>query len=270
MPSKLTSQLTTELISRYQPAPDALDGKTLLITGAAGGLGSALALSASQLNCNLVLLDHNERALNALHDKIENITGKQPGLYPLDLAGANTDDYNLLAETIEEVFGGLHGLVHCAANLGQITPIASIDAKLWQKTFTVNLHGPLLLTQAVMPQMRATGNARIIFTTDEKRKAYWGAYGISKAAIEATVKTLSDELDSDRDDDHNPFVTCNSIDPGRMRTSFRSSAFPGEDPNELPLPASKVPAYLYLLSDEARTINGHMYALGDPDSPGIS
>ncbi len=249
------------MINQYQPSPDALSGKTILITGAAGGLGSSLARRASQLGSDLVLLDNNERGLNTIHDEIELITGKQPGLYPLDLSGANTDDYYQLAETIKDVFGQLHGLVHCAANLGQITPLASIDAKLWQKTFTVNLHGPLLLTQAVIPLMRTTGNARIIFTSDEKRKAYWGAYAISKAAVEATVSTLADELDTDRDTDNKPLITCNSIDPGKMRTSLRSSAFPGEDPDELPEPASKISAYLYLLSNEAGEVNGETFSL---------
>lgn len=253
--------MPSDLISQYLPRPDALKGKTILITGAAGGLGSSIARSAGKLGSDLILLDHNERGLNTIHDEIEAITGTQPGLYPLDLAGANVDDYKQMADTIKDVFGKLDGLVHCAANLGQITPVLSIDAKLWQKTFTVNLHGPLLLTQAVMPLMRSTGSSRIIFTLDDKRKAYWGAYSASKAALEGMVKTLSDELDADRDTHKKMLITCNGIDPGKMRTSLRSSAFPGEDPFSLPDPADKVSAFLYLLSKDAADVNGRVFSL---------
>lgn len=254
--------MPSDLISQYQPSPDALKGKTILITGAAGGLGASIARSAARLGSELILLDHNERGLNAIHDEIEGITGTQPGLYPLDLAGANIDDYHQMADTIKDVFGKLDGLVHCAANLGQITPVLNIDATLWQKTFTVNLHAPLLLTQAVMPLMRSTGGSRIIFTVDDKRKAYWGAYSVSKTALEGFIKTMSDELDADRDTQKTMLITCNGVDPGKMRTSLRSSAFPGEDPSTLPDPADKVSAFLYLLSAVSADVNGQIFSLG--------
>ena len=76
-------------IDSYQPAPDALDSKTILITGAAGGLGGAVAKQAARLGADLVLLDHNQNKLNQLHDEIESDLGRQPGLYPLDMRGAS-------------------------------------------------------------------------------------------------------------------------------------------------------------------------------------
>ena len=255
--------MQTELISQFQPEPEALKGKSILITGAAGGLGSSIATSISALGGDLILLDNNERGLNAIHDELEASSGTQPGLYPLDLAGASVDDYALLAETITDVFGKLDGLIHCAANLGQITPVSAIDAKLWQKTFTVNLHGPVLLTQAVLPIMKASGNAKIIFTLDSKVRAYWGAYAISKAATVAMVQTLADELDADRNTDNTMYITCNGIDPGKMRTSIRSSAYPGEDPSTVPPPTEKTTAYLYLLCSDSKQVNGQCFTLSD-------
>ena len=255
--------MQTELISQFQPEPNALAGKSVMVTGAAGGLGSNIARKISALGGELILLDNNERGLNAIHDELEASTGVQPALYPLDLAGASVDDYALLADTVADVFGKLDGLIHCAANLGQITPVSAIDAKLWQKTFTVNLHGPVLLTQALLPIMKTAGNANIIFTLDNKTKAYWGAYAISKAAVTATVQTLADELDADRNETNEMYITCNGIDPGRMRTSLRSSAFPGEDPSTVPTPNAKVAAYLYLLCDTAEQLNGHCFSLSD-------
>jgi len=108
--------------------------------------------------------------------------------YPLDMRGATTDDYKQLADTIDDVFGGLHGIAHCAATLGQISPIDQIDAKTWQETFAVNLHAPVLLTQALLPLLRKTGNGGIVFTTDNKTTAYWGAYGISKASVISAMR----------------------------------------------------------------------------------
>ncbi|OED42419.1 hypothetical protein AB833_07215 [Chromatiales bacterium (ex Bugula neritina AB1)] len=253
--------MTPGPIQNYQPTETTLASRIVLITGAAGGLGSSIARAASVQGVELILLDKNERGLNALHDEIEANTGKQPGLYPLDLAGASADDYARLADTLHDVYGHVTGLVHCAANLGQIAPLTSIDTKLWLTTFSVNLHGPMLLTQSLLPLLKASGKGSVIFTVDEKCKAYWGSYGISKAAISAMSTTLADELDADKNADNTFPVTCNAINPGKMRTSLRSSAFPGEDPSTLPDPASKAAAYLYLLSSEARNSNGHSFSL---------
>lgn len=244
------------LINSYEPEPDSLSGKTLLITGAAGGLGSAIAREAATLGAELVLLDNNQSKLNQLHDELEAAHGKQPGLYPLDLRGANTDDYKQLAATIEDVFKGLNGMVHTAATLGQISPIDHIDAKMWQETFTTNLHAPILLTQALLPLMKTTGNGSIIFTTDRKNSAYWGAYGISKTSIVSAMRIIADELDTSANSGNSISVNCNAINPGPMRTNLRSSAYPGEDPNSIAPPQDKVAAYLYLLSDKGKSTNG--------------
>jgi len=235
-------------------------GKTLLITGAAGGLGSTIARQAARLQADLILLDNHENKLNQLHDQIEAEFGKQPGLYPLDMRGASPADYEKLAETVEEVFDGLHGIVHCAATLGQVSPFDNLDAKLWHETFATNLHGPVMLTKSLLPILRKSNNASIVFTSDDKTSAYWGAYGISKSSVVAAMQIIADELDSTADNPHMA-VTCNAINPGPMRTNLRSSAYPGEDPGTVPAPDTKVAAFLYLLSDEGRGVNGRYIAL---------
>ena len=245
-----------ELINSFQPDANSMAGKSILITGAAGGLGSALAKNLARLGADLILLDNNENRLNQLHDDIEAEVGKQPGLYPLDLRGASPEDYQQLATTVTDVFKQLHGLVHCAATLGQISPIDNIESKAWHETFAVNLHGPVMLTRALLPIMRESDYASIVFTTDQKNKAYWGAYGISKASIAASMQIIADELDSARTIDNQLPITCNAINPGPMRTSLRASAYPGEDPDSNNPTESRIPGFLYLLSDQARSING--------------
>jgi len=171
------------------------------------------------------------------------------------------DDYDTLADTVNNTFGKLHGIVHCAATLGQVTPASQIDIKHWVNTFNVNLHGPVMLTQALLPLLTKSKNASITFTLDDKQTAYWGAYGASKSAVATWVNSLADELDGLRDDGGNMPVRCNAINPGRMRTTLRSSAFPGEIPDEVPLPETKVNAYLYLLDQISSDINRQFFAL---------
>lgn len=242
-----------------------MDGRVVLITGAAGGLGSSIARAASRLGCELVLLDKNKRGLNALHDEIEDETGVQPGLYPLDLAGASVSDYEKLAETVDEVFGKLNGIVHCAASLGQVTPAELIDIKDWTTTFNINLHGPVMLTQALLPIMRKTADASIIFTLDNQQTAYWGAYGASKAAVQNWMLSLADELDGLRDEDGIMSIRCNAINPGRMRTTLRTLAFPGEVPDEVPTPESRVDAFLFLLDHLSSDVNRQVFTLDNLD-----
>ena len=251
----------SELIRTFQPQPDALSGKTILITGAAGGLGSAIAKAAARVGAELVLLDNNQNKLNLLHDDIEAECGVQPGLYPLDMRGADIDDYSTLATTIADEFKGLNGIVHCAATLGQMSPIDHMDAKAWQETFTINLHAPILLTKALLPLMRTSGDGSIVFTTDSKHSAYWGAYGISKTSIETAMKIIADELSAGHETGNPGSLTCNAINPGPMRTNLRTSAYPGEDPGSVPPPEEKVPAYLYLLSAADKSLNGKHIAL---------
>jgi NAD(P)-dependent dehydrogenase (short-subunit alcohol dehydrogenase family) len=247
-------------IYTYEAKPQSLHDRVILITGAAGGLGSALALAAARLGAELILLDKSQRGLNALHDKIEGESLTPPGLYPLDLQGASVDDYADMAAIVEKEFGALHGLVHCATTLGQLAPIEQTNMQEWAKTFQVNLHGPLMLTQAMLPLLRTQDRSTIIFTGDSRDKAYWGAYGASKAALRGVSNIIAAEVAST--DDNPSALTCNMIDPGPMRTSLRASAFPGENPNHSPAPESRVPAYLYLLCQDGGTMNGEH--LGPP------
>lgn len=220
----------------------------------------------AELGGELILLDKNERGLNKVYDDIESHCGVMAGLYPLDLAGASVDDYEQLAQTVEQEFGQLTDLLHCAASIGQLAPFLQTEAAEWQKCFTTNLHGPVFLTAALLPLLRssaATGN--IIFTTDNKSRAYWTSYAASKSALQAVVETLADELDGDRDNNQQLRVRCNAVNPVKIRSMLRTSAYPGEDPLSVPTAQSKLQTYLYLLSSEAQDINGQCVEVGSAD-----
>jgi NAD(P)-dependent dehydrogenase (short-subunit alcohol dehydrogenase family) len=230
---------------QYQAPQDFLKDKVILVTGAGDGLGQAAAKAYAAHGATVVLLGRTIPKLEKTYDAIVEAGGPEPALYPLNLEGATPKDYEQLAETLNEQFGGLHGLLHSAAILGTTSPIQQHDIDTWYKVMQVNLNAPFVMTRALLPLMRNTAGSSIVFTTDDKSRAYWGAYGISKDALTSFMKILADELDTE-----NNAVRVNAINPGAVRTQMRVRAFPGEDPNTLPLPDDVMAAYLYLMSDD--------------------
>jgi NAD(P)-dependent dehydrogenase (short-subunit alcohol dehydrogenase family) len=210
-----------------------LTGKTILITGAVGGLGSALALRCAEIGAELVLLDKNRSGLSLLSDKITDKGWMSPGLYPMDLAGAGTDDFNDLVDTITSEFGGLHALVHCALDFHSLQPLEQIQPQEWLKSMQVNVNAPWLLTCSLLPLLKQSECGKLIFLLDDIEKvtgAFWGSYGIGKAALIGLVKQFSDTLS-------HTSVCVHGIIPGPMRTSFRSKVYHAENPLDQPDPA---------------------------------
>jgi len=238
---------------QYTAKPDQLKDRIILITGAGSGIGAAVAKAYAQHGATLILLDKNIAALELVYDDIVESGAPTPALYPLDLQGASIPDYEELSRNIDDNFGRLDGLVHCAASLGQIAPVQHQDPKVWLETLHINLTAPYLLTRACLVLMQKFDKASIIFTTDDhKDRAYWAAYGVSKAAIESLSKQLADELESDGR------IRVNIIDPGTIQTKLHARAFPAIDPSSLPTPEAVVPTYLYLMGDDSLEMNGEI------------
>ena len=210
-----------------------LSGKTILITGAAGGLGSALALQCAGDGADLVLLDKNRRGLTALSDKMTGQGLSPPGLYPLDLAGAGVDDFSQLVETLRSEFDGLHALVHCALEFAGLQPLEQVEPHSWLQSIQVNVNAPWLLSSALLPLLKHAKRGRLFFLLDDLETvtgAYWGAYGTGKAALTGLVKQFHASLS-------NTEVIVKGINPGPMRTSFRAMVYHAENPMEQPEPA---------------------------------
>lgn len=242
----------------YLPPPDLLHQRVVLITGAAAGIGRALALQAANHGATVVLLDRQVRQLEQLYDEIVAKGGPQPAIYPLNLEGAVPDDYFQLAQSLEENFGALHGLVHNAAVLGTPSPIEHYSPEAWLRTLHVNLNAPFLLTQACLPLLRRSPEAAIVFLSDDAGRgshAYWGAYGVSKAGLEGLMRIVAAEVSGKHD------IRVNSIDPGPVRTALRTSAFPAEEQARLPLPDTIAGQLLYLLGKDARHLHGEALRL---------
>lgn len=203
-----------------------------LVTGAAGALGSELisALMSRGLDC--VALDRNRRGLEKLHDRCAE-SGSAPLVVPLDLAGAAPEHYAELAESLREQFGRLDVLIHAAADFRSLTPIEHLDPEDWMRTLQSGLTGPFLLSQALLPLMRATPNSRMIWVSEDPKvseSAYWGAFGVARAARTALAAILKAECEHDA-----PAIEI--IDPGPFYSPLRSQAWPAEHPESLPKPS---------------------------------
>jgi NAD(P)-dependent dehydrogenase (short-subunit alcohol dehydrogenase family) len=254
----MTPHTPVPVLTDWQPAPDLLAGRVILLTGAARGIGRALAGVLAGHGAELVLLDKDVPGLEQAYDAIVAAGSPEPALYPMDLQGAGPDDYDNLAHTLEQEFGRLDGLIHNAAELGALVPIAHYETELWFRTLQTNLNAPFLLTLSCLGLLGASADASVIFTSDSAGrhgKAYWGAYGVAKAGLEAFMQTLADETES------NTTLRANSIDPGPVHTGLRTIAYPAEDSAGLPQPADVVKPFVFLCSAESRGITGRQLSV---------
>lgn len=243
--------------TQYQAPQNLLANKVILVTGAGDGIGATAAKSFAAYGATVILAGKTIAKLEKVYDEITAAKHPEAAIYPIDFTGASVDDYASMAKTLEENFGKLDGLLHNAAQLGLMTPIAGYTAADWVKTLHTNLTAPFLLTQALIPLLMKADNSSIVFTTDhvgQNPNAYWGAYGVSKAGIDNLMVTLAEELDNTSN------IRVNSIEPGAIRTAFRRSAFPGEVPAEVPLAATIMPTYLYLMGNDSLDSNKQIFA----------
>lgn len=230
-----------------------LDGRVIAITGSTGGLGRAIALDAARAGAQLVLLGRNVQKLRGLHAEIEQIAPDRALMAPLDLEKALARDYDQLADAVTQRYGRLDGLVHCAALLGALTPIDQYEVPMWARVVHVNLTAAFALTQVLLPALRQSPDASVIFTSSSvgrKGRAYWGAYAVSKFGVEGLMQVLADELQGTTS------IRVNSINPGAMRTPMRRQAYPAEVLETLALPESRTAAYIRLLGPRGAGITG--------------
>ncbi len=209
-----------------------LSGKRILITGAAGGLGGALALVCARRGARLILLDKDRDGLGRISDRITDLGLPSPGLYPLDLAGVGIAEFEELTDIVQQQMDGLDALVHCAVEFDGLHPIDHVEPAQWLKSMQVNVNAPWLLSRICLPLLKASADGRLFFMLEDIEKvsgAYWGVYGTGKTALAGLVRQFEQELDE--------AVVVRGIDPGPMRTGLRAKAYHAENPRELPEPA---------------------------------
>lgn len=247
--------MSLEALHQYRPAPDLLKDRVILVTGAGDGIGRAAARAYAAHGATVILLSKTIKKLEAVYDEIEAAGGPQPAIYPMNLEGATAKDYDDLAETVEREFGRLDGLLNNAAWVGALTPFKMIDTELWSRVMMVNLHAPFMLIRACLPLLEQAPDPAIVFSSHDCQRAYWGAFGVAKAAQRGMADILAHEYDGERP------IRVNSIDTGPVRSQLRATHFPGENPDTLPRPEELMGPYLYFMGPDSKGVTGRNYVV---------
>jgi len=236
----------------FQAKANEFADKVIMVTGAADGIGKAVTIALAEQGATVLMLDKKSRHLEKLFDQIVERGFEEPIILPVDLMEITPESATELAQAIHDDIGRLDGLLHNAAELGSPSPLDQYDMEYWNSVMHTNLQAPYILTRALLPLLKQDYTTNLLFTSAEvgrNAQAYWGAYSIAYAGIEAQMTIWAEELEAISN------IKVNSLDPGAVRTSFRRRSHPGESQELLASPQSITPAYLKLLSSNNKRHN---------------
>jgi len=236
-----------------------LQGRVYLITGAANGVGRALSLAFARQGATVVLLDKVVAGLESLYDAIVEEGGPEPAIMALDLEGAQAEDFQKLADAVQSDLGRLDGVVHAAARLGPLSPVADYSPDEWATVLRINLTGPFLLIQPLLGLLGQAPDPSVTFVSDEVGEspgAYWGAYAVSKAGLEAFARLLGEETEQ-------AGIRVNTVVPGPVQTGLYQEAFPAADPAGWTDPADLAPLFLELAAPTGTPAHGRRLGPGE-------
>ena len=226
-----------------------LDGRIALVTGASRGIGAATAESLAAAGAHVILTARNAEALEAVEERID-AAGGSATIAPMDLT--ESDSIARLAAAVAARWNALDLLVINAATLGSLASVAAIDGKEFNRVLTLNLLASQALIAAFDPMLRSSAAGRVLAVTSSvgrRPRAYWGAYGASKAALETLVLSYAEEVRNIAP------VRVAIVDPGSTATAMRALAYPGEDPATLKAPEAVAMAIAELIRRDFDT--GH-------------
>lgn len=240
----------------YLPPAGVLHDRVILITGPGQGIGRAAALACGRHGATVVLVGRTQSRLEQVYDELLAAGAPQPAIAVMDFKRAGGPEYAALADQLASTYGRLDGLLHNAGILGQRAPVEHYDVAVWHEVMHLNLNVPFVLTQALLPLLRRSADASIVFTSSSvgrRGRAYWGAYAVAKFGIEGLAQVLADETEQ------GGALRVNCLNPGGTRTAMRRQAYPGEDAARLPAPDTLMNPYLFLLGPASRGLSGGTY-----------
>jgi len=224
-----------------------LAGKLALVTGASRGIGAATAEALAREGAHVILVARTAKALEEVEDRIH-AAGGSATIAPLDLTDGEA--IGKLGAAVSERWGALDILVLNAAMLGSLTPVEHIDPKEYSRILTLNVGSNQALIAAFDQMLRKAERADVIGVTSSvghEPRAFWGAYGSSKAALENLLGAYADETE------HTGRIRVQIVDPGATRTRMRQLAFPGEEPESVKPPEAVAEFILERLASVAQT-----------------
>ena len=230
-----------------------LKDKIILVTGAGDGIGRSAAISYASKGATVILLGKTKVKLEKVYDEIEKNGYPTPSISLMNLLMAEANDYQNLVDNLLSEFNQLDGLLLNAAILGDRTPIEHYDVQKWVETIHINLTSQFILVKTLLPALKKSKDASVVFTTSgvgKIGKAFWGAYSVSKFGVEGLCQILSEEFDNDSS------IRFNCINPGAVRTKMRKAAYPLENPENLLAPEEIMEKYLWLMMEESKNITG--------------
>ena len=223
------------------------EGQLALVTGASKGIGAATAIALAKEGAHVVITARDVDGLEKIEEQIHEAGGSAT-IAPLDLTDG--DSIGRLATAIADRWDALDILVLNAAMLGSLGPVASIDGNQFNQILTLNLLAQQALIAGFDPMLRKSENARLLAISSSvgrSPRAFWGAYGASKAALETLVLSYGEEVRNLGK------IRTAIINPGGTRTDMRASAFPGEDPNSLKTPEVVADRLVDILASDFET-----------------
>jgi NAD(P)-dependent dehydrogenase (short-subunit alcohol dehydrogenase family) len=225
--------------------------RVAVVTGASRGIGRAAALALAEAGAHIIALARTQGALEELDDAIRE-KGGSTTLVPVDMK--DLDALDRLGAAIHERWGKLDILLGNAGVLGELSPITHIDQPVWDDVMAVNVTANYRLLRSMDPLLRASDAGRAIFVSSAAAhscKAYWGVYSVSKAALEALVRTYAAETVTTP-------VRAMLLNPGPLRTAMRQKAMPGEDRMSLKTPEDLAP-HIVTMALPSWTETGKIY-----------
>ena len=240
----------------YRPPEGLLKDRVIIVTGAGQGLGHRAALTYAAHGATVVLHGRKVAKLELLYDEIIGRNWPEPVIFPLDLAEASDTDFEAMAEAIKRQLGRLDGILHNAAMVSPLTPLANQQLNQWTALLRVNLVAPFALTRACLGLLQRAPDASIILTSDSHGHApaaYWGGFAVAKAGLEIMAHIWAQELEM------HPNVRINALVPGPVASPQRAATHPGEVKASLATPESLMPCYLYLMGGDSQGVSGRIF-----------
>jgi len=238
-------------MTSYSPAPDLLNDRVILVTGAAGGIARVAALAFARHGATVILLGRTVAKLEKVYDEIVAAGGPQPAIFPVDLSAATDADFEAIAQAIGYQLGRLDGILHCATEFEHLAPLQQENLADWLHMFRVNAAAPAAINRSCASLLSAAAASVILLgeTHGHAPAAYWGGFAVSKAALEAYFKVQADEW-SDAP------MRINLFTPGPVHSPQRMKTHPGEDKSHLPTCDDVALRLLWLMGPDSREVRG--------------